>query len=82
MVGLSSACQHESPGGLFRSVEGCPINRMYRPLCGTDNCTYINDDALACAQMDDRRRNLQDEEVVRMAYSGMCNEEGNENNEV
>ncbi|MPC96812.1 hypothetical protein E2C01_092092 [Portunus trituberculatus] len=26
---------------------------MFRPLCASDGCSYINDGALACAQKED-----------------------------
>lgn len=41
-------------GKRYRSVT-CPINRLFRPLCGSDGCSYINDDALACARKDNPR---------------------------
>lgn len=72
LVGYASCtCRHETNTN-FRSVEGCAMNRMYRPLCGTDGCNYINDNALKCAQDYDRSRNLSEEEVVREAYPGPC----------
>lgn len=46
-------CELEE-GKRYRAVT-CPITRVFRPLCGSDGCSYINDDALACAQKDNPR---------------------------
>lgn len=46
-------CELEE-GKRYRDVT-CPITRVFRPLCGSDGCSYINDDALACAQKDNPR---------------------------
>merc|ERR1711909_4358 len=63
-------CPHPMTGGSqFRELEGCVINRMYAPQCGTDGCNYVNGDALRCANSQALRSNLPG---VEMNHFGMC----------
>ncbi|XP_045128900.1 uncharacterized protein LOC123514791 [Portunus trituberculatus] len=62
---VSCVCQ-KAPGSRYRSIDNCPINRMFRPLCASDGCSYINDGALACAQKEDPN--------LRVIHDGMCSD--------
>nr|XP_045597733.1 uncharacterized protein LOC123757877 [Procambarus clarkii] len=75
-------CKPGSGGseGRYRSVSGCPITRMFQPVCGTDGCDYINESALNCAYRDDLNSGLSEEEAVKMAYMGHCNQRDEANN--
>jgi len=67
LVGWVSCACEKDPGSRYRSVSNCPINRMFQPMCGSDGCSYINKDALACAQKENPQ--------LRMVHDGVCEED-------
>ncbi|XP_042858552.1 neurofilament medium polypeptide-like [Penaeus japonicus] len=62
-------CKYEEG---YREVGPCVAKRMYVPLCGSDGCTYVNEDVFKCAEKQDRDRNLSEEEVVKIVFRGRC----------
>ncbi|KAK8406815.1 hypothetical protein O3P69_007401 [Scylla paramamosain] len=64
LVGWVSCVCEKEPGSRYRTINNCPINRMFRPLCASDGCSYINDDALACAKKDNPQ--------LRFVHDGIC----------
>ncbi|CAL4135328.1 unnamed protein product [Meganyctiphanes norvegica] len=71
-------CPHpRADGSQFRALEGCLINRMYAPQCGSDGCNYVNGDAVRCANTFALTRNLPG---VEMSHFGMCEEDKEEDN--
>nr|XP_053645483.1 uncharacterized protein LOC128697679 isoform X1 [Cherax quadricarinatus] len=73
---VRSECRSDPgiPKGKFRNVDGCPVTRTFQPVCGTDGCDYVNDSALHCAYEDDIRRGVPEEEAVKVAYAGHCDQ--------
>ncbi|XP_042205965.1 uncharacterized protein LOC121855162 isoform X2 [Homarus americanus] len=56
----------------YRNIENCAISRVFRPVCGSDGCKYINGDALICAQNQDRAQGKSEDLVVKEADDELC----------
>ncbi|XP_063585292.1 uncharacterized protein LOC134762671 [Penaeus indicus] len=68
---LAGTARSECIQRTYRNVNACFAKRIFSPVCGTDGCTYANEDVLNCAVAEDRA-NLPEDQVVRIAFHGRC----------